>query len=219
MHKVFYAELVRPGKDISKPQDFPRDTQALLEEISDGGLSDEEKISLINAHVNDKVHYKEQNDYDPSPSQTAADTLKIGQGDCDDASYPKAVLLKQAGIDESRIFFLAVNSRYEFEDNKRTGTSPHTLTIVENKGEFLVLDGLTDDVRPLGKDLQTEGGIHIRNQDELGPGRQVITDVMGVGTLSGEYFKPKNDIYSGIEPNVNIAPSTAPSYSAPGQRP
>ena len=204
MHKVFYGELTRAGVPLSSINDFPQDTQRLFEEFSDE-LSDEEKINLINRHVNSEISYVDEYNYDPSSTRTAAETMRIGGGDCDDTAYSKAALLKLAGIDEERTFIVAVKSRYIFDNGKRTPVETHTLTVAENDGDILVLDGLTNDVSRLNERMETVDPIRIIGQEEeFGTGHQAIENVMSVGNLTGEYFMRENDFYSTIEPSVKV---------------
>lgn len=229
MHAVFQAEMLRPNAPATDISAFPEPTQRLLRDMAD--LADIEKVTLINLHVNSAIKYSDQYGHDPSPSQTAAQTLKSGDGDCDDAAYVKAVLLKHAGIAEERIHVTGVRSRYAFpgkaagDPERSTGSGLHAVTIVAVDGKFMSMDGLTDDVRPLEADdghfpvltSFRSSGVTLRNQPEEGPGEHRVMEVVSVGTLSGAYFAPEDDRYSHIQPRVQIGEPAplSPSVSSP----
>lgn len=224
MHAVFHAEMLRPEAPPTDISAFPEPTQSLLRYMEN--LTDIEKITLINRHVNEGLKYSDQYGHDPSPSQTAAQTLTSGEGDCDDAGYVKAVLLKHAGIAEDKIHVVGVRSRYTFpgrspgDPERATSPDLHVITIVELDGAFMSMDGLTDEVRPLeanNGDFPVltsfrSSGITLRNQPEEGLGEHRVLEVVSVGSLSGDYFAPEDDRYSHIEPRVKIGEPAPPSY-------
>ena len=119
--------------------------QSLID--TSNGLSDMEKLNLVNnffnsnvLFINDQALWNKE-DYWATPLEF----LSIGAGDCEDYSIAKYFTLKQLGVNEEKL-------RITYVKAIELGQAHMVLTYFENKRSIpLVLDNLDTEIKPANK--------------------------------------------------------------------
>ena len=110
--------------------------QSLLGDV--GGLDRAAIAASINAVVNTRVRYRSDLEMHGTPDQWAGplETMRRGEGDCEDLAILKMWLLAQAGVPLADMYVLVVRSRHTDTD--------HAVLLLATGADFLLLDNLAD---------------------------------------------------------------------------
>ena len=101
-------------------------------------MSRGDAIEAANAYVNAKVDFVSDTRAHGREDRwsTAAETLRRGQGDCEDYAIAKLQLLRAAGFADDDLYFVILKDLVRRQD--------HAVLVVRHEGRFLVLDNGTD---------------------------------------------------------------------------
>lgn len=104
------------------------------------GLEQSAKIDLINSWVNRRVSFIDDSVRFRVADRwaTATETLRAGQGDCEDYAIAKMKLLEAAGVARNDMFLVIAKDLVRRAD--------HALLVVRNGDRLMVLDNNTDRV-------------------------------------------------------------------------
>lgn len=103
-----------------------------------GAMTGRQKLAFVNTWVNNHVAFSEDGDRDHWAS--AAETFRIGRGDCEDFAIAKLALLREAGTSPGDLFLVIVRDTVRNRD--------HAVLAARMDGETMVLDSRTDRVLP-----------------------------------------------------------------------
>lgn len=148
-----------------------------------------ERLEIVNNFVNTSINLKEvkSGEFDRSHQDSWVQTLRKGEGDCDDFAYVKAAILSYTGIDPEKINLVGGKMQQVYAGGTQTTPENHAIVIVEDKGAFYILDNLVSNVGEI--DVQAEGfktGNTLQTEffEEHGAASTVFSDVYFVGNLS-----------------------------------
>lgn len=98
----------------------------------------EERLEAVNRYVNGRVRFTDdQRQYGRADFwSTAAETLRLGRGDCEDYAVAKLQMLRRAGISERDLYLVIVKDLISRSD--------HAVLVVRAAGRMFVLDNGTD---------------------------------------------------------------------------
>jgi predicted transglutaminase-like cysteine proteinase len=102
------------------------------------GLDQGAKIELVNSWVNRRVNFIDDSVRFKVADRwaTATETLRAGQGDCEDYAIAKMKLLEAAGVARGDMFLVIAKDLVRRAD--------HALLVVRNGDRLMVLDNNTD---------------------------------------------------------------------------
>jgi predicted transglutaminase-like cysteine proteinase len=161
------ANLISASLQDKPPEVLNRANPLLSTIVRSSKLSDKEKLSMINERVNKDIQF--QTDIDNWEAidywATPVETLTKGAGDCEDYALLKYFSLLIAGVDQTKLKFLY----------GRTNISAHMVLVYYECSlcDPLVLDNLTDDIKPLTARIditpifQFDNTISIRRWNDL----------------------------------------------------
>jgi predicted transglutaminase-like cysteine proteinase len=135
--KIGRTQFDREWKRVSAEHISSRRLVGLMGPISDDGL---ETLRSINAWVNDRIEYVEDNDLFARADfwAGAKKTLKLGQGDCEDIALTKMQLLAAAGFPRQDMILTIARDLVRNAD--------HAMLIVRYEGRHYLLDNASDQV-------------------------------------------------------------------------
>ncbi len=99
-------------------------------------LQGRQRLDRVNRWVNWHVRYADDRQGDRWSD--AAETLRAGQGDCEDFAITKMALLAELGVSPDDMFLVLLRDRQQGD---------HAVLAVRDAGELLVLDNRTDVLR------------------------------------------------------------------------
>jgi predicted transglutaminase-like cysteine proteinase len=135
------------------------------------GMVGIEKLSAVNIWVNDTIRFADDSRAHATPDHwsTVGETLRRGEGDCEDYAIAKMHILRAAGVPASDLFLVITRDLVRRAD--------HALLLVRVGGRFMVLDNSTDkildaadvrDYRPIYSFREGEAWIHgYRNTTQI----------------------------------------------------
>lgn len=99
-----------------------------------------ERLEAVNWYVNRRVHFVEDSRQFGRADiwSSAADTLRRGQGDCEDYAIAKLQMLRRAGLAERDLYLVIVKDLVRRAD--------HAVLVARAGGHLYVLDNGTDEV-------------------------------------------------------------------------
>ena len=135
------------------------------------GMVGVEKLSTVNIWVNENIRFSDDTRSHATPDHwsTVDETLRRGEGDCEDYAIAKMHILRAAGVPASDLFLVITRDLVRRAD--------HALLLVRVGGRFIVLDNSTDkildaadvrDYRPIYSFREGEAWIHgYRNTTQI----------------------------------------------------
>ncbi len=104
------------------------------------GMVGVEKLSAANIWVNENIRFADDSRAHATPDHwsTVDETLRRGEGDCEDYAIAKMHILRAAGVPASDLFLVITRDLVRRAD--------HALLLVRVGGRFLVLDNSTDKI-------------------------------------------------------------------------